>query len=92
VRDFLSGEKDTKPENLALLIGLGDFVFPSLLVASIYVASESHVPVVTTIVGIVVATIVLRDSLERADGGLPALPYLNTGAIVGYGVGLVLLL
>jgi len=92
VTDFLSGESDEKPENMALMIGVGDFVFPSLLIGSVYVASESHVPVLTTLLGTIVATIVLRDSLERSSEGLPALPWLNTGAIGGYIIGLVLLL
>jgi len=39
--------------------------------------------------GTTIAAIILRDSLEHADGGLPALPWLNTGAIAGFLAGAV---
>jgi len=87
LREFMTDERDEKPENIALLIGVGDFVFPSLLVVSAFVTHGMGLIVGTTIVGTVIAAIVLRDSLERAESGLPALPWLNTGAIGGFFLG-----
>jgi len=79
-----------KPEDMAMMIGLGDFFFPTALVISAYVSAETVTPaVVGAVAGTVVATVVLRHSLEGADGGLPALPWLNTGSAVGFGVGVL---
>jgi len=89
VRDFLTGESDEKPETLALMIGVGDFAFPTFLTVSAYVQNGLTLAVVGALSGTLIATIVLRDSLERAEKGLPALPWLNTGAIVGFSVGAI---
>jgi presenilin-like A22 family membrane protease len=79
-----------KPDNLAFMIGIGDFIFPTVLVVSAYVTLDSlALPVIGAIAGTVVAMIVLRDSLERANSGLPALPWLNTGAIGGFVAGIL---
>lgn len=89
VRDYINGNLDEKPESIAFLIGVGDFVFPALLTGSAYVAGAS-LPAYGALGGTLLATVVLRDSLERTEEGLPALPWLNTGAIVGFGIGAVL--
>jgi len=78
-----------KPDSVAFVIGVGDFVFPSLLVVSGYVAGGLGGPAVGAVGGTTIAAIILRDSLEHADGGLPALPWLNTGAIAGFIAGAV---
>jgi len=94
VHTYIQGGMDERPEELAVMIGLGDFIFPSILVVSVFVAAEATLtlPVITTIVGLSLSVFVLRASLERAEGGLPALPYLNTGAIGGYLLGLGVML
>jgi len=94
VHTYIQGELDERPDELAVMIGLGDFIFPSVLVVSVFVAAEASitVPVITTIVGLSLSVFVLRASLERAESGLPALPYLNTGAIGGYLLGLGVML
>jgi len=82
-----SGEK---PDDMAMMIGVGDFVFPTALAISAFVSTETVTPaVVGAVAGTTVATVVLRHSLEGADGGLPALPWLNTGSAVGFGVGVL---
>jgi presenilin-like A22 family membrane protease len=90
VHAYIQGQKDEKPQELAVMIGLGDFIFPSILVVSVFVAADAAVtvPVITTIAGLCLSVFVLRASLEKAESGLPALPYLNSGAIIGYVVGL----
>jgi len=87
LREFISGDQETKPESVAFVIGVGDFVFPSLLVGSAYINSGLTLVVAGTVVGTAIAAVVLRDSLERAEEGLPALPWLNTGAIGGFLLG-----
>jgi len=87
LREYINGERDTKPDSVAFVIGVGDFIFPSLLVGSAYINNGISVAVAGAVVGTLGAAIVLRDSLERAEEGLPALPWLNTGAIGGFLIG-----
>lgn len=86
LRDFVNGGE--KPDNIGMVIGVGDFMFPTLLTVSAATAVESVTSpvVVLTIVGTMVAALVLRDAKARAET-LPALPWLNTGAIIGFLVG-----
>lgn len=90
VKAFLKGESD-RPENLAFLIGLGDFVFPALLTVSVAVQLDSiaALPVLGSLLGTSVAAVVLRHSAEHREGGLPALPWLNSGAIGGFLIGVL---
>jgi len=71
-----------------MVIWVGDFMFPTLLSVSAATVVESVTsPVVLlTILGTMVAALVLRDAKTRAET-LPALPWLNTGAIIGFLVG-----
>jgi len=94
IHEYIQGKKEEKPEQLAVMIGLGDFIFPSFLVVSVFVAAGDSLtlPVVTTIVGLSLSVFVLRASLEKAESGLPALPYLNSGAIIGYVTGVAALM
>jgi presenilin-like A22 family membrane protease len=86
LREYVNGGE--KPDNIGMVIGVGDFMFPTLLSVSAATAVESVTsPVVLlTILGTMVAALVLRDAKTRAET-LPALPWLNTGAIIGFLVG-----
>lgn len=89
VQDYVSGDSDgDQPESVAFIIGVGDFIFPTALVASSYIAhSAVTLAVAGGVLGTLAAAVTLRAAL--ADGGaLPALPWLNSGAILGYCVGL----
>jgi len=79
---------DEKDDNVLFMLGVGDLVFPAVLVVSTATAlSTNALPVVGAVLGTLVSVVVLRDSLEHTDGGLPALPWLNTGAIGGFLLG-----
>lgn len=89
LQDYLAGDVETKPDALAAVIGLGDFIFPTLLLASVYAKTGGLTPASGgVIVGTSLAMILLRDAIEYSDNGLPALLWLNTGSIVGYAAGL----
>jgi len=93
LRAYIRGETDEKPESIAFIIGVGDFVFPTALVGSVYIAVGFSPAVMGAMAGTVVASLVLRDAIEDAEEGLPALPWVNSGAIAGFIVGgLVMLL
>jgi presenilin-like A22 family membrane protease len=83
VREYVNGELESKPDSIAFLIGVGDFVFPAFLVGSLYVQNGLSWPVYGGLVGTVGAMVSLRHRVEDVDGGLAALPYLNTGAVCG---------
>jgi len=88
--DFLENlsDLDEKDDNVLFMLGVGDLVFPAVLVVSTATAlSTNALPVVGAVLGTLVSVVVLRDSLEHADGGLPALPWLNSGAIGGFFLG-----
>ena len=84
LKKFLA-DKAEKPENMGFLIGLGDFIFPTALLASVAVSQESITsPIVLGgVIGTLVGAVILRDSMERRESGLPALLWLNTGALSG---------
>jgi presenilin-like A22 family membrane protease len=88
VTEYVSDlEATEKPDGVAGIIGLGDFALPGILAVSAWVAGAT-IPATATILGTVVAMVILRNSLQAADGGLPALPWLNTGALVGFLTGI----
>lgn len=91
VSDFVADGLDggERPDGLGGIIGVGDFVFPAALTISAAVAVGESFGVVAwgSLVGTLGATLVLSAALERSDGGLPALPWLNTGAILGFAAG-----
>lgn len=90
---FLRDELDEKPDEIAGVIGLGDYIFPTLLVASASVKYGLHAPVVAfAALGTILTFPILRAATLRSENGVPALPWLNTGAISGYAVGLVVIM
>lgn len=92
VADYFQDPDDTpRPDGVATIIGVGDFVIPGLLPVSAAVALESPtaLPVLGALTGCCLSVFVLRAALSRADRGLPALPWLNSGAIAGFAVGIV---
>lgn len=92
VRRFLRGERQDKPPGLGGIIGVGDFVLPSLLVASAALSSGAPWPAGGAAIATCVALGVLTASLDAADSGLPALVWLNSGAILGYSVGVAVVI
>lgn len=93
VREYVSGnDAEESPESVAFIIGIGDFVFPTALAASTYIA---HGGVTAAVVGALAGTLAAAVTLRAALAGgerLPALPWLNTGSITGYAVGTVVML
>lgn len=89
VQDYVQDmENNDKPKGVSSIIGVGDFGLPAILTTSAWVAGN-EVAAVAALVGACGAMVVLRDAMERHEGGLPALPWLNTGALGGYAVGLL---
>jgi len=74
----------------AFFMGLGDAIIPSMLVVSAYVSYPSVVPALGALAG----TLVGYSALTRLSGkGNPhaGLPFLNTGSIIGFLIGLLLM-
>lgn len=90
IREFITDpETNDRPDSVALIIGVGDFLFPALLTASALVAYTDMWPVYGAFAGTLVATVLLSAELHVREGGAPALPWVNTGAIGGFAVGMV---
>jgi len=88
VTEYVAGESDGSPDSVAFIIGVGDFVFPTALVASAYIAHDGvSLAVAGGIAGTLAAAVTLRAALA-GGGRLPALPWLNSGAIAGFALGL----
>lgn len=81
-------ESEERPQNLLAMIGVGDFSIPGALTVSAWVAGFETVAV-TSLLGTCIAMAILYNSLQKSDSGLPALPWLNTGAITGFGIGIL---
>ncbi len=75
-----------KEERDAFFMGLGDAVMPAILVASAYFFTGSLTPAVTTIIGSLVGFAALM-SLVLKGKPQAGLPFLNTGAVIGYVAG-----
>lgn len=88
LKAFIQNEDAEKPPGLAAVIGLGDYIIPGMLITSLYTAGSPTLAL-TSLLGVATGTLVLRDSLEREHSTLPALLWLNTGAITGLVVGLL---
>lgn len=75
------GDGVEPPAALGLVIGVGDFVIPTAFLVSlaIEVGGLWHPLVVLPALGVYAAI----PALAGADGATPALPYLNTGALLG---------
>jgi len=75
-----------KEERDAFFMGLGDAVMPAILVASAYFFTGSLTPAVTTIIGSLAGFAALM-SLVLKGKPQAGLPFLNTGAVIGYVAG-----
>ncbi|CAD7776893.1 Signal-peptide peptidase, presenilin aspartyl protease [Candidatus Methanoperedenaceae archaeon GB37] len=75
-----------KEERDAFFMGLGDAVMPAILVASAYFFTGSLTPAVTTIIGSLAGFAALM-SLVLKGRPQAGLPFLNTGAVIGYVAG-----
>jgi len=75
-----------KEERDAFFMGLGDAVMPAILVASAYFFTGSLTPAITTIIGSLLGFAALMSFVLK---GKPqaGLPFLNTGAVIGYVAG-----
>lgn len=73
----------------AFYMGLGDAIIPSILVVSAFVTYPSAAPALGTVIGILVGYTALT---RLAGRGTPhaGLPLLNSGAIIGFVVGVLL--
>lgn len=90
LREWLDDRDGPKPDGVAGILGVGDLGLPAALTASAVVAfpgGVDHPAVLGCILGVTLAMIVLRGSLDGSDG-LPALPWLTTGAIGGFAIGI----
>lgn len=86
VTTWLQERGDDKPQTMAGIIGAGDFILPSLLVMAA-VAEGATVAGGFAAVGSIAALGWLRAASNESESGLPALLWVNTGAIGGYAVG-----
>jgi presenilin-like A22 family membrane protease len=74
--------------NEAYFLGIGDFVEPTILVVSAHVFLDSVYPVIGATLGTLVGCMVLFSPVLK--GKVQAgLPFLNTGAILGFFVGVL---
>lgn len=89
VKEFVREDDVDMPTGCAGLIGLGDFLFPSLLVLS--AVDKYATASLFAGLGVLVGIVTLSGAIKQAEGGLPALPWVNTGALVGFGFGLVVM-
>lgn len=87
-------ENQGEENNIGTLIGAGDFALPAALPASVSLFTGSTstffgftLPVITSVAGIVIASIVLRSRASNKGETTPGIPYLATGAIVGLLIG-----
>jgi presenilin-like A22 family membrane protease len=88
-RDFRFEElKDARGK--AAFMGVGDAVIPNILVVSAQVFSNSpyvgflKISALFALLGGVLGLFVLLILMERRSGAHPGLPFINTGAIIGY--------
>lgn len=90
VADWIADKEDkVRPGGVGGAIGLGDLGIPAALAVSAAVAlpgGAQSPAVVGTLIGACVATVVLRGAM--GDGTtLPALPWLATGSVAGFVLG-----
>lgn len=89
IKNSIKQESDEKPEGVGLYIGVGDFVFPSLLVVSSFISGGLSLGVAGGIVGSILSIPFLLVLLRYTEGGLPGLPVLNTGCFCGWILGVL---
>lgn len=91
--DWLSADdRGEKPDDVKLLIGVGDFVLPALLAitAATVVSDGGMLPAAGAFVGTCIGMLRVSAVVRQRDSGVPALPWVNTGAIAGFSVGVLL--
>lgn len=91
-RTWLADREDEKPDDVGAVLGVGDIAIPAALVASSALAlpaTSRGWAIAGVTIGGAVAMAVLRVSLSRGST-LPALPWITTGTLAGFGVGVLL--
>jgi len=89
ITEYIDNYPDVEsPDGLGGIIGVGDFTIPAILTVSAYIAGTRPLAV-TTLLGTVGGIIALRDTHAKADEGLPALLWVNSGALFGFGAGVL---
>ena len=83
-------EKDFSGEKNAIFIGLGDFIIPGILAASVFHFGGSLSAALACILGSVIGLALLM-SLAKSGKPHAGLPWLNGGALVGYLISSILL-
>lgn len=91
VREWIAGDGD-KPASVANIIGLGDFVIPAVLTVAAYVTTQSWILPAATCLGACASMPFLSGAVNGRDGGVPALPWVNAGSLVGYALGWLLVI
>ena len=89
VREYIQDTDRERPRSIALVIGVGDLFFPALLTASAAIAYADVWPAFGAFIGTLAGTVALKAELDRRDKGVPGLPWLNSGAIGGFVIGML---
>ncbi len=69
------------------IMGVGDVVIPNILAVSAFFFNHCLVQAMLTIAFGYVGLIILMNYIEKKGGAHAGLPFLNTGAIIGYLIG-----
>jgi len=88
---WLADRDGEKPKDVAAVLGVGDLAIPAALIVSCILALPEVArlwPVGGIIVGGAISMAVLRVSLQR-EGSLPALPWITTGTLSGFIIGVL---
>ena len=89
---FVIPSKEDKP----MLLGVGDVVIPNILVVSAQTFVRApiigflKIPALTALLGGILGMVALVTVAERFNRPHAGLPFLNTGAILGFVIGLVI--
>ena len=77
---YLKHEDIESKEKDAIYMGLGDVIIPGILVSHAYM--QSVFAFILTLIGTLIGYAILMILIKKSPQ--PGLPYLNTGAIIGY--------
>ncbi len=83
-------EKEFSGKKNAIFIGLGDFIIPGILAASVFHFGESIVVALACILGSVIGLALLM-VLSKSGTAQAGLPWLNGGALAGYLISSILM-
>jgi len=83
VQQFMKNELEEKPDSLAGIIGGGDYLIPSILVAATIINTEYPLLAVGSIIGFLAGLIVVSHFSQVRDEALPALPTINFWTLLG---------